>query len=81
MQANGLPGKITHFFWLLMPRQYNLGNNVCKICNYNIFYILAMPNTLYKQHKISIFVNVMRLDVPVMRQAYHIIYYLELNLA
>ena len=62
-----------------MPRQYNLGNNVCKICNYNIFYILAMPNTLYKQHKISIFVNVMRPDVNVMRQAYHIIYYLELN--
>ena len=38
-----------------------------------------MPNTLYKQHKISIFVNVMRPDVNVMRQAYHIIYYLELN--
>ena len=56
-----------------------MGNNVCKICNYNIFYILAMPNTLYKQHKISIFVNVMRPDVNVMRQAYHIIYYLELN--
>ena len=38
-----------------------------------------MPNTLYKQHKISIFVNVMRPDVNVMRQAYHIIYYLELK--